>query len=167
MHVQTLIESRLPSQLTEHLNSEIVLRSIKDIESMLCWASSTFFSVRAKKVPAKYFPQLKSTGADASAHVDRHIRDLMMQGYTALANAAPPLCISTDEDGMSFKSTELGCVMAKYCVAFKTMETMARLLTAKSTMAEMIECLSEAEEFLDFKPRNDEKKFLEDANKVG
>ena len=42
MHVQTLIESRLPSQLTEHLNSEIVLRSIKDIESMLCWASSIF-----------------------------------------------------------------------------------------------------------------------------
>ena len=39
--------------------------------------------------------------------------------------------------------------------------------SAKTTMAEMIECLSEAEEFLDFKPRNDEKKFLEDANKVG
>ena len=165
MNVQTLIESRLPSQLTEHLNSEIVLRSIKDIESMLCWASSTFFSVRAKKVPAQYFPQLKSAGGDAAAHVDRLIRDLMMQGYTALANASPPLCISTDEDGMSFKSTELGRVMAKYCVAFKTMETMARLLAAKTTMAEMIECLSEAEEFLDFKPRNDEKKILEDANK--
>jgi len=35
---------------------------------------------------------------EASAHVDWHIRDLMMQGYTALANEAPPLCISTDED---------------------------------------------------------------------
>jgi hypothetical protein len=77
--LQVLIESRLPSQLTEHLNSEIVLRSIRDIESMLSWASSTFFSVRAKKVPAKYFPQLKSVGgADASSQVDRLIRDLMV-----------------------------------------------------------------------------------------
>ena len=74
-----LIESRLQSQLTEHLNSEIVLLSIRDIESMLSWASSTFFSVRAKKVPAKYFPQLKSVGgADASSQVDRLIRDLMV-----------------------------------------------------------------------------------------
>jgi hypothetical protein len=45
-------------------------------------------------------------------------------------------------------------------------ETMGQLLTAKTTMPEMIECLSQAEEFLDFKPRNDQKKILEDANKV-
>jgi hypothetical protein len=44
-----------------------------------------------------------------------------MQGYTKLANAAPPLCIATDEDGMTFESTDLGRVMAKYCVALKTM----------------------------------------------
>jgi hypothetical protein len=43
---------------------------------------------------------------------------------------------------------------------------MGQLLTAKTTMPEMIECLSQAEEFLDFKPRNDQKKILEDANKV-
>jgi len=36
---------RLPGHLTEHLNSEIVLKSIKDIESLLAWTSSTFFSV--------------------------------------------------------------------------------------------------------------------------
>ena len=80
--LQVLIERRLPSPLTEHLNSEIVLRSIRDIESMLLWASSTFFSVRAKKVPAKYFPQLKSVGgADASSQVDRLIRDLMVHFF--------------------------------------------------------------------------------------
>jgi hypothetical protein len=43
---------------------------------------------------------------------------------------------------------------------------MGQLLTAKTTMPEMIECLSQAQEFLDFKPRNDQKKILEDANKV-
>ena len=55
--------------------------------------------------------------------------------------------------------------MAKYCVAFKTMETMGEKLSAKTTMSELIECLSEAEEFQDFKPRQDQKKILEETNK--
>jgi hypothetical protein len=50
-----------------------------------------FGSVRAKKVPAKYFPQIKSTGADASAHVDRLIRDLMV-GHCSLRLSAC-LCV--------------------------------------------------------------------------
>jgi len=36
---------------------------------------------------------------------------------------------------MTFESTDLGRVMAKYCVAVKTMETMGAKLTAKTTMA--------------------------------
>ena len=44
LDVKIELESRLASHLTEHLNSEIVLKSIKDIESMLVWAKSTFFA---------------------------------------------------------------------------------------------------------------------------
>ncbi len=36
---------------------------------------------------------------------------------------------------MTFESTDLGRVMAKYCVAVKTMETMGAKLTSKTTMA--------------------------------
>jgi replicative superfamily II helicase len=118
-------------------------------------------SVRAKVSPQRYFPSVSGKSDHSSSLViDRHIRELMIQGYNKLANAYPPLCISKDEDGMTFESTDLGRVMAKYCLAFKTMETMGRILSAKTTMAEMIECLSEAEEFVDFKPRNDQKKVL-------
>ena len=91
-------------------------------------------------MPGKYFPKLEGiSAAEAVSQVDRLIRDLMMQGsakfhlycfcitgtssdcktllfsgYTKLSDAAPPLCISKDEDGMTFESTELGRVMAKY-----------------------------------------------------
>ncbi len=100
--LQVLIESRLQSQLTEHLNSEIVLLSIRDIESMLSWASSTFFRVRAKKVQAKYFPQLKSVGgADASSQVDRLIRDLMVP----FLNPSTPTPKSKPQDLMVLSST--------------------------------------------------------------
>jgi hypothetical protein len=34
------------------------------------------------------------------------------------------------------------------------------MLSPKTTMSELIQCLSEAQEFIDFKPRNDQKKVL-------
>jgi hypothetical protein len=75
-----MLESRLPENLVEHLNSEIVLKSIKDVESMLSWAASTFFSVRAKIAPKQYFPALAGNGGEhSSLIIDRHIRELMMQ----------------------------------------------------------------------------------------
>ncbi len=75
-----MLESRLPENLVEHLNSEIVLKSIKDVESMLSWAASTFFSVRAKISPKQYFPSLAGKGGEhSSLIIDRHIRELMMQ----------------------------------------------------------------------------------------
>ena len=166
LNVHVMLESRLPAHLTEYLNSEIVLKSIQDIESMLAWADSTFFSVRAKQVPTKYFPELANTGeADQSKAVGRVIRQKLLEGYSKLSSAQPPLCVSKDEDGMAFESTELGRVMAKFCVAFKTMETMGTMLTAQTSMSELLTCLSEAEEFMEFKPRVDQKKFLEECNK--
>ena len=78
-------------------------------------------AVRAKLSPQRYFPSLPGKSDHSSLVIDRHIRELMMQGYNKLANAYPPLCISKDEDGMTFESTELGRVMAKYCVAFKVL----------------------------------------------
>jgi len=45
------------------------------------------------------------------------------------------------------------------------METFGQMLCPQTTMPEMIECLAAAEEFIDFKPRNDQKRALEDANK--
>lgn len=43
---QTMIESQLHKCLVEHLNSEIVLKTIRDLPSVLDWASSTFLWVR-------------------------------------------------------------------------------------------------------------------------
>ena len=45
----------------------------------------------------------------------------LFAGYKRLSDAQPALCVSRDEDGMTFESTELGRVMAKYCVAFKVL----------------------------------------------
>lgn len=49
-----IIESNLHKHLTEHLNAEVVLRTITDLEVAMRWLSSTFLYVRARKSPQKY-----------------------------------------------------------------------------------------------------------------
>jgi replicative superfamily II helicase len=58
------IESSLHKSLIEHLNSEIVLNTIKDVPSVLDWAQSTLLWVRAKRRPSYYFPNAVSKQDD-------------------------------------------------------------------------------------------------------
>lgn len=48
------IESNLHRHLTEHLNAEIVLRTITDLDVAMRWLSSTFLYLRARKNPKHY-----------------------------------------------------------------------------------------------------------------
>lgn len=48
------IESNLHRHLTEHLNAEIVLRTITELDVAMQWLSSTFLYVRARKNPHHY-----------------------------------------------------------------------------------------------------------------
>lgn len=47
------IESQLAASLPEHLNAEIALRTIPDVDTVLTWIKSTFFYVRLQKDPTK------------------------------------------------------------------------------------------------------------------
>lgn len=48
------IESNLHRHLTAHLNAEIVLRTITDLDVAMRWLSSTFLYIRARKNPKHY-----------------------------------------------------------------------------------------------------------------
>lgn len=48
------IESNLHRHLTEHLNAEIVMGTITDLDVAMQWLSSTFLYVRARKNPHHY-----------------------------------------------------------------------------------------------------------------
>ena len=48
------IESHLHKHLAEHLNSEIVLKTINDLPNAMDWLRSTFLYVRAVKNPVNY-----------------------------------------------------------------------------------------------------------------
>ena len=52
--ILSFFSSSLHSHLVEHLNAEIVLQTISDVNMALDWIRSTFLYIRALKNPSHY-----------------------------------------------------------------------------------------------------------------
>ncbi|KAG8555734.1 hypothetical protein GDO81_017791, partial [Engystomops pustulosus] len=150
------IESSLHKHLVEHLNAEITLHTITDVNIALEWIRSTFLYIRALKNPSHYgFPQgLDRTGIEAK------LQELCLRNLNALASVG---LIRMDED-INFKPTEHGKLMALYYIAFDTAK-MFNNLQGKETLAELITLISTCKEFSDVQLRTNEKKALNQLNK--
>jgi len=48
------IESRLAEDIDAHLNAEIVLGTVRDLEDVMEWIETTFYAVRARSAPGAY-----------------------------------------------------------------------------------------------------------------
>ena len=106
------LESCLHLNLIEHLNAEIGLGTIFDIGSAQRWLAGTFLYVRLGRNPGHY----KLDGLTNQRERDEQIaavchRDVDLLEKAGLVNASHTL-----------KSSDLGIIMAKYYVRFKTMK---------------------------------------------
>ncbi|KAI5300593.1 Sec63 [Ascosphaera atra] len=142
------LESCLHTNLIDHLNAEIGLGTITDVESAIRWLTSTFFFIRLRKNPRYY--QLKD-GAD---HLDEENllratceKDIQLLQETRLVTSQGKL-----------RSTELGDAMARYYVKFETM----RLLLSLPPKASVQEI---AEEFHEIRLKAGEKSLYKEINK--
>ncbi|KAA0719127.1 putative ATP-dependent DNA helicase HFM1 [Triplophysa tibetana] len=155
------IESSLHTNLVEHLNAEIVLHTISDVNMALDWIRSTFLYIRALKNPKHYGfpPDLDKCG------IETKLQELCLKNLNSLASLN---LITMDEDinikptGMSH--TETGKLMARYCVAFDTVRQFSEV-TGTETLPELIEMISKGKEFSDVQLRVNEKKTLNMLNK--
>ncbi len=115
--------------LIEHLNVELVLRTVSNLETAIDWLKSTFFYVRLCKNPGYYgIKQLTSKkiqGDDnfSSDDIDRFLKDLCLKNLNELMSANLTESYETEQHGMVVKSTFNGILMAKYCLAFETMKS--------------------------------------------
>ncbi|XP_056276995.1 probable ATP-dependent DNA helicase HFM1 isoform X1 [Pseudoliparis swirei] len=156
-----IIESSLHSHLVEHLNAEIVLQTISDVNMALDWIRSTFLYIRALKNPTHY---------GFSANLDRFgieakLQELCLKNLNSLSSIG---LIDMDED-INIKPTESGRVMARYCVAFDTMDQFSKVSGTES-LSDLIELVSKSREFSDIQLRMNEKRplntFNRDKNRV-
>ncbi|KAK9883512.1 hypothetical protein WA026_001688 [Henosepilachna vigintioctopunctata] len=150
------IESNLHRHLTEHLNAEIVLGTITDLDVAMRWLSSTFLYIRARQNPRHYGIPLGLT----SDKIDRKLLEICQIDLNKLVKAEMALL---DED-INIQPTNLGELMAKYYMSFETIK-LFKTLTGNEILQQILSTISKCQEFSDMRLRVDEKKCLNLLNK--
>ncbi|CAN9135747.1 unnamed protein product [Alternaria sp. RS040] len=151
---QDLIESKLHLNLVDHMNAEIGLGTISDLQSARKWLRGTFLYVRLQQNPNFY----KLDGSRSGQSIEEQVDDICFRDITLLRETN---LISGEE---CFRSTEFGQAMARYYVNFETMKTFMGL-GSKSTPSEILSAMAQATEFSTIRFRQGEKPFYKLLNK--
>ncbi|XP_047583274.1 probable ATP-dependent DNA helicase HFM1 isoform X5 [Lutra lutra] len=150
------IESSLHRHLIEHLNAEIVLHTITDVNIALEWIRSTLLYIRALKNPSHYgfASGLNKDGIEAK------LQELCLKNLNDLSSLD---LIRMDED-VNFKPTEAGRLMAWYYITFETVKKFCTI-SGKETLLDLVTMIASCKEFVDVQLRINEKKTLNTLNK--
>ncbi|THH28499.1 hypothetical protein EUX98_g5689 [Antrodiella citrinella] len=143
----TMLESCLHRNLAEHLNSEIGLHTITDIESAKKWLHKSFLMQRIQRNPRHY-----AIGKESDQTWQERIDEMVTQSIAKLQENE--LVQKSDDDTLA--STPYGDTMSKYYVKQSTMSLILKI-PERATLREMLETLSTAEEFSDIKLRAGDK----------
>ncbi|KAL3273413.1 hypothetical protein HHI36_014859 [Cryptolaemus montrouzieri] len=150
------IESNLHRHLTEHLNAEIVLRTITDLDVAMRWLSSTFLHIRARENPRHYGIPIGLT----SEKIDKKLLEICQIDLNKLVKTG---MASMDED-TNITPTHLGILMAKYYMSFETIK-LFKTVTGNEVLPHILALIARCQEFSDMRLRVDEKKCLNLLNK--
>ncbi|KAM9789256.1 LOW QUALITY PROTEIN: putative ATP-dependent DNA helicase HFM1 [Neosynchiropus ocellatus] len=151
-----IIESSLHGHLVEHLNAEIVLKTICDVNMALDWIRSTFLYIRALRNPTHY-----GFSADMDKFgIEEKLQELCLKNLNSLSSVG---LIELDED-INIKPTEAGRLMARYCIAFETMNLLSQVSETEE-LFDLIALLAKSREFSVIQLRMMEKRQLNTLNK--
>jgi len=103
------IESRLAEDLDAHLNAEIALGTIADIDDVMDWLETTFYYVRARSAPEEYASQ-----GDLREQVSDRLRSLVDRGFV-------------DREEMTLSPTAVGRLASKFYLGLDTAREFADL----------------------------------------
>ena len=152
---EEVLESSLHQNLIEHLNAEIGIGTINDVSSARQWLASTFLNVRLQRNP-KYYDldsEEDSNGSD----------DALLKWCEKDLNLL--LDAELIEDNGFLRCTEYGDAMARYCVKFETIKAFMAV-PPKAKVPEVLNTLSQAAEFRDFRLKQGEKTMFKDINQA-
>ncbi|KAI4723607.1 P-loop containing nucleoside triphosphate hydrolase protein [Aureobasidium sp. EXF-10727] len=150
---QERLESCLHLNLVEHLNAEIGLGMIPDLQAARKWLAGTFLKVRLEDNPTHY-----------QMHGDTPNRNLGARLEQICENAISKLRrLELIEHGPTLKSTEYGDAMARYYMSLATMESILSL-PRKPKISEILTVVSQAHEFRELRFRSGEKPLYKELN---
>ncbi|KAJ5544601.1 hypothetical protein N7461_006905 [Penicillium sp. DV-2018c] len=147
------LESCLHLNLIDHLNAEIGLGHISDVESAVKWLAGTFLFVRLRRNPTHY--KLKE-GANQEDE-DELLRQICEKDIDLLRQ-----CDLVDAERLC--STQFGDAMARYYINFETMKVLLSL-KPKATLSETLEAIAQAQEFHEIRLKPGDKPFYRVINR--
>lgn len=155
----------------EHVNAEIVLKTITDLDEALRWLMSTFWYVRAKKDPQLY---------NISKQLNEKQREKKILGKKGglvgwfLIERVLAMCqieinrlvkagMCRIDENLSISATETGFAMAKYSISFESMKLFTTL-SGSEVLQQIFAQICKSHEFSEIRLRVDEKTCLNAIN---
>ncbi|WP_459193752.1 DEAD/DEAH box helicase [Halosimplex sp. J119] len=138
------IESRLAEDLDAHLNAEIALGTIGDIDDVMDWLETTFYYVRAQSAPDEY-----ASESALRERVSDTLRLLVARGFV-------------ERENMRLEPTPLGRLASKFYLRLDTAREFADLAELAEEEGELdqdaiLEAIATAAEFDSVSARSDER----------
>jgi len=134
------IESRLAEDLEAHLNAEIAMGTIDDVDDVVEWIETTFYYRRARTVPEQY------GFGDVDADGDQFDDALREQVSDALAGLEARGFVETQ--GLHVDSTALGTLASKYYLRLDTAKRFHEVSTGGEIDVDaVLEAVATASEF--------------------
>jgi len=142
----TDIESRLPDRLAEHVNAEVALGTVADVEDVGDWLETTFYYVRAESDPDRYPGTLRERAREAVA-------ELVDGGFV-------------EQDGLDLSPTPLGRLTSTYYLRPPTARRFADLAVdfpreMRAAERRVLRAVAAAEEFDSVSARSDEREAID------
>lgn len=131
-----VLESTLHRNLVEHLNSEIGLGTIRDLDEAKTWMKGTFFYRRLLKNPSRY--EVSGDQTHVLQAPDKMALDQKVEKIcdTDMANLEESGMITSSIAGDGrylYRATDIGQAMSKYMIRFTTMKRLLKIpLAAES-----------------------------------
>ncbi|KAF4324437.1 hypothetical protein G195_001421 [Phytophthora kernoviae 00238/432] len=156
------VESQLEHFLSDHINAEIVTKTIESKQDAVDYLTWTFMYRRFMKNPNYYNLQ----GA-TNVHLSDHLSELVETTVNALEESRCIQVIEEDENEGEERLVplNLGMIAAYYYIKYTTIELFACSLKSDSKVRALLTILASATEFSDLPSRYGEDKKLESLAK--
>lgn len=145
------VESHLDHVLHDHLNAEIVTKTVENKQDAVDYLTWSFLYRRLTQNPHYY----NLTGT-SHQHLSDHLSELIENTITDLEESK---CIQVDDD-IDLSPLNLGMIASYYYVQYTTLELFASSITAKTKIKGLMEILAAASEFSQLSIRSGEEKSL-------
>jgi pre-mRNA-splicing helicase BRR2 len=145
------VESHLDHVLHDHLNAEIVTKTIENKQDAVDYLTWTFLYRRLTQNPHYY-----NLAGTSHQHLSDHLSELIENTVNDLEESK---CIAVEDD-IDLSPLNLGMIASYYYVQYTTLELFASSITAKTKFKGLSEILAAASEFAQMTIRSGEEKHL-------